>query len=181
MTATDRDSNAPLVIKMVVLTVAMFGFGFALVPLYDVFCDITGLNGKVSLTSQTEETYQIDENRQVVLEMITSLNENMPLSFKAETSKLRVVPGKFYTVKFRATNHTDRAIIGQAIPSVTPGLASSHVVKTECFCFEQQRFEPGESKAMPVRLTIDPALDPSTKMVTLSYTFFDITNKVARH
>lgn len=180
MTAA-KTQNAPLVVKMVVLTVAMFGFGFALVPLYDVFCDLTGLNGKVSLTGAEVQSFEVDENREVVLEMITSLNENMPLSFKAEQSRLRVVPGKYYTVNFTATNHTDRPMVGQAIPSVSPGLASSHVIKTECFCFKQQRFEPGESKTMPVRLTINPALNTNTKMVTLSYTFFDITHTVAAH
>lgn len=178
---TERRENRPLVIKMLLITVAMFGFGFALVPLYDVFCDLTGLNGKVELTSQSGKQFAIDEEREVVLELITSLNENMPLTFKAEQNRMRVVPGRYYTVNFVATNHTDRTLVGQAIPSVTPGLASSHVIKTECFCFEQQTFEPGEQKSMPVRLTIDPELDAKTNTVTLSYTFFDITNKVALH
>jgi len=175
-----QTNNTPLVLKMVLLTVAMFGFGFALVPLYDVFCDLTGLNGKVDLVSQEEQVYTIDENRQVGLELITSLNEDMPIIFRAEQSRLKVVPGKFYTVNFVATNRTDREMIGQAIPSVTPGLASAYVKKTECFCFEQQHFNPGERKVMPVRLTIDPALQEETKTVTLAYTFFDITHSADR-
>jgi cytochrome c oxidase assembly protein subunit 11 len=155
----------------------MFGFGFALVPFYNVFCEWTGLNGKVKTEAVPATAYVVDQSRELPLEFVTTLNGNMPLEFRAEKARIMVHPGQYYTVKFFAKNTTDHKLVGRAIPSIAPGLATQFLKKTECFCFSEQEFEPGIEREMPVRFVIDPSLPALVKDMTLSYTFFDITNK----
>ncbi|MBK8816290.1 MAG: cytochrome c oxidase assembly protein [Methylococcaceae bacterium] len=169
--------NAKLVRKLVIVVVLMFGFGFALVPLYDVLCDITGLNGKVGTTGVEEVAYPIDKNREVTVEFMTSLNENTSMIFRSELTKLKVHPGQYYKVNFYAENTTESDMVAQAIPSISPGLAAEFFKKTECFCFTEQIFKPREGKRMPVRFALDPELPADYKTITLAYTFFDKTNK----
>jgi cytochrome c oxidase assembly protein subunit 11 len=171
-------ANNRLLWKMLLVVVLMFGFGFALVPLYDVFCDVTGLNGKVKTEATTGEgVFQADLSREITLEFIASVNEATPLNFRAEKSKLKVHPGEYYTVKFYAENLADKKVIGQAIPSIAPGIAAPYLKKTECFCFTEQPFEARQTREMPVRFVIDPKLPADVIDMTLSYTFFDITDK----
>jgi cytochrome c oxidase assembly protein subunit 11 len=178
MSGVDIDrANRRLLWKMLMVVALMFGFGFALVPLYDVFCDLTGLNGKVSTEAADGNPYRADLGREVALEFITSVNGAMPLKFRAEKSKMKVHPGEYYTVNFYAENLSDKTLIGQAIPSVAPGLAAPSLKKTECFCFAEQRFEPHQERKMPVRFVVDPGLSSDIIDMTLSYTFFDITDK----
>lgn len=162
---------------MLFVVALMFGFGFALVPLYDVFCDLTGLNGKVSTEAAGADPYRADLSREVALEFVTSVNGTMPLKFRVEQSKMKVHPGEYYTVNFYAENLSDKPLIGQAIPSVAPGLAAPSLKKTQCFCFTEQTFEPHKERKMPVRFVIDPGLSSDVVDMTLSYTFFDITDK----
>ena len=164
---------------MTLVAAGMFGFGFALVPLYNVFCEITGLNGKVGTEAAAEHEYPVDESREITLEFVTAINQNMPLGFRAERSKLKIHPGKYYTVKFFGENLTDKRLVGRAIPSIAPGWATQYLKKTECFCFSEQTFEPHERREMPVRFVIDPALPRHAVEMTLSYTFFDITDRQA--
>lgn len=159
------------------VVIAMFGFGFALVPFYNVFCEWTGLNGKVKTEAVAETGYKVDESRELTIEFVTTLNQGMPLSFRAETAKLKIHPGQYYTVKFYGENLTDHKMIGRAIPSIAPGWATQYLKKTECFCFSEQEFEPHKMREMPVRFVIDPALPEHVRDITLSYTFFDITDK----
>ncbi len=176
MTADDvTKKNTRLVVRLLVVVLAMFGFGYALVPIYDVFCDITGLNGKTDESAVTEVAYKIDPAREMTIEFITALNESAPMQFSSETAKMKIVPGRYYTVKFFAENLTDKPMVARAIPSVSPGLAAEYLKKTECFCFSEQRFEPHEKKTMPVRFVIDPSLPERYKTITLAYTFFDNT------
>lgn len=178
MKTQDRDAaNRRLMVRYALIAVAMFGFGYALVPLYDVLCDLTGLNGKTAKQAAGEQIYQIDAEREVGMEFVTSVNEQTPLTFRAERSKLRIHPGQYYTVMFYAENTAPNTMVGQAVPSVAPGVAAEYLKKTECFCFSKQTFEPGKEKAMPVRFVVDPALPKSVKDMTLSYTFFDVTGK----
>jgi cytochrome c oxidase assembly protein subunit 11 len=167
--------NAKLVRLLVLVVVGMFGFGFALVPLYDVLCDITGLNGKVEATAVKEEVFSVDKSRDITVEFLTTLNESTPMEFRAETKQLKIHPGEYYTVKFFAKNKTDKDMVAQAIPSISPGLAAEYFKKTECFCFTEQAFKPGESKSMPVRFVVKPDLPTQFKTITLAYTFFDNT------
>lgn len=152
----------------------MFAFGFALVPMYDALCEITGFNGRssgMSLAADVRE--QADESRTVTVEFVTTVNGGAPWAFAAETQRLRVHPGKLYTVNFTAHNPRDEAVVAQAVPSVAPWNAAKYLKKTECFCFRQQPFAPGEEKLMPVRFMLEPGLPADVDTVTLSYTFFD--------
>ncbi|KAF3981486.1 MAG: cytochrome c oxidase assembly protein [Methylococcales symbiont of Hymedesmia sp. n. MRB-2018] len=167
--------HAKLVRKLFFVVIAMFGFGYALVPIYDVFCDITGLNGKTAQVAVVETKYEIDKTREITLEFVTSLNKSAPMLFFTETKKMKVHPGQYYTVNFYAENKTNKAMIARAIPSITPGPAAEYFKKTECFCFTEQTFEPKQGKTMPVRFVIDPDLPARYKTITLAYTFFDNT------
>ena len=160
---------------MVQSQLVMFGFGYAMVPLYDVFCDLTGINGKTSGVAAVESTYSIDKNRTITVEFLTSLNESAPILFKSELKKIDVHPGEYYTVNFYAENLTDKPMVARAIPSISPGVAAEYFIKTECFCFSEQTFKAKEGKTMPVRFVIDPKLPDRYKTITLAYTFFDNT------
>lgn len=160
--------------RMLFVVVGMFGFGFAMVPFYDVFCEITGLNGKTASGPAAEDkAYQVDSERTVTVEFIANLNQNMPWDFRSEVKKMEVHPGQAYTVNYYAENQAGQDMVGHAVPSVAPGQAARYFQKTECFCFTEQRFEAGEGRLMPVRFIVDPALSSDVEVVTLSYTFFD--------
>jgi cytochrome c oxidase assembly protein subunit 11 len=167
--------NAKLVRALFIVAVGMFGFGYALVPLYDVLCDITGLNGKFKGPAVKEVQYKIDDKREITVEFITALNELTPMVFRAETKSLKIHPGRYYTVNFYAENKTDKALVAQAIPSFSPGAVAEYFKKIECFCFTKQTFKARESKLMPMRFVVDPALPETYKTITLAYTFFDNT------
>lgn len=177
MSEENKQKNSKLVTKLVVVVLAMFGFGYALVPLYDVLCDITGLNGKIEGVAVQEQSYVVDKNREVTVEFMTSLNESAPMVFRAEMNKIKVHPGEYYTVNFYAENKTDKVMVAQAIPSISPGLAAQYFKKTECFCFTEQTFKPREGRTMPVRFVIDPKMPQEYKLITLAYTFFDNTER----
>ncbi|MGR9051651.1 MAG: cytochrome c oxidase assembly protein [Gammaproteobacteria bacterium] len=175
MTDNIDRKNSRLVRNLVLVVVGMFGFGYALVPIYDVFCDITGINGKTDSEAALETRYQVDESREITVEFITSLNESTPMLFRAETAKLKVHPGQYYTVNFFAKNLTDKKMLARAIPSISPGPAAEYFKKTECFCFSEQSFEAQEGRSMPVRFVVEPELPDRYKTITLAYTFFDNT------
>jgi cytochrome c oxidase assembly protein subunit 11 len=164
--------------QLSLVVVGMFAFGFALVPLYDALCNITGLNGKSDsiITAAENIDFSVDEDRLVTVQFLTTVNQGMPWEFGADKTQVKVNPGKLNTVYFRASNQTDRDMVGQAVPSVRPSDAASYLHKTECFCFTQQPFLAQESREMPMRFVIDPALPEHVKTITLSYTFFDATN-----
>ena len=165
-------SNARLVKRLLLAVTAMFGFGFAMVPLYNVFCDLTGLNGKVGGRVEAVEV-EADLNRTVMVEFVANVNQTMPWEFRPEVSRMEVHPGKVYRTSFYAQNRTERVMVGQAIPSVSPGVAAQHFKKTECFCFTEQQFAAGEGRDMPVMFMVDNELPDDVEVVTLSYTFFD--------
>jgi len=174
------DSNDPrqrtrrTVRKLLVATAVMFGFGYALVPLYDVFCTITGLNGKTGRMSAGETAaLRVDTERVVTVEFITSTNSGLPWEFRPVVDRVVVHPGELKEVEFIARNQWSRAVTGQAIPSVAPGAAARYFKKTECFCFRRQHLAAREEKRLPVRFVIDPALPTTIDTVTLSYTFFN--------
>jgi cytochrome c oxidase assembly protein subunit 11 len=177
MTGNTENKNAKLVRTLLFVVVGMFGFGYALVPLYDVLCEVTGLNGKVASSAVKEAGYQIDSKREITVEFMTSLNESAPMEFRAETKKIKIHPGAYYTVNFYAENKTDKAMAAQAIPSISPGPAAEYFEKTECFCFTEQNFKAREAKTMPVRFVVKPAIPEQYKTITLAYTFFDNTDK----
>jgi cytochrome c oxidase assembly protein subunit 11 len=175
MTESVNQKNSKLVRTMLIVVVLMFGFGYALVPLYDVLCDITGLNGKYKEQAAKEVAYKVDSQREVTVEFITALNEATPLVFYSEAQKLKIHPGAYYTVNFFAENKTDKAMEAQAIPSFSPGAVAEYFKKIECFCFTRQTFKPREKKIMPMRFVVNPTLPEQYKTITLAYTFFDNT------
>jgi cytochrome c oxidase assembly protein subunit 11 len=167
-----------LTTQLFVLVVAMFGFGFALVPLYDVFCQLLGINGKTG--GQVVEVIEApDLNREVVVEFVTTVNEGAPWEFRPQVSEMRVHPGKLYDTTFFARNLTDQPLVGQAVPSVAPGQAAKYFRKTECFCFDQQSFSANEGRDMTVVFILDPELPQHVDRITLSYTFFATKNLVS--
>ncbi|RMD70876.1 MAG: cytochrome c oxidase assembly protein [Gammaproteobacteria bacterium] len=164
-----------LVLGLFLAVAGMFGFGFALVPLYNALCDITGLNGKTGRVSEAQAAAQgVDETRLITVEFVTSVNSDLPWRFKALQKKVKVHPGEIREVRFYAENLSGHTITGQAIPSISPGNAARYFNKTECFCFTQQTLRGKEAKEMPVRFIIDRHLPKDIHTVTLSYTFFDI-------
>jgi len=168
-------------LHMALVAVAMFGFGYLLVPLYDVFCEITGLNGKTGRVTPAEvaASYEPDLNRTVTVQFVANNNSGMPWDFKPVASSMQVHPGQMYGTTFVASNQTGRDMVGQAVPSVAPTKASRYFNKTECFCFDQQPLAAGETKDMPVRFIVDPRLPKGVKTLTLAYTLFDVSQQTA--
>lgn len=167
-----RRSNGSLALRLVALALGMFGFGFLLVPLYDVLCDITGIGGRTSDAIAAAPT-TTDVSRRVTVEFVASVNEHAPWEFRPRTATLEVEPGKLYDVTFFARNLTSRRLTGQAIPSVAPGAGAKYLKKTECFCFRSQEFAPAEARDLAVRFYLDPALPKYVDRLTLSYTMFE--------
>lgn len=169
-------STGRLVGKLLLTVVAMFGFGFALVPLYDVFCEITGLNGKTGgQVSYEAASAEIDESRLVTVQFATRNNAGMPWRFEPLQRQIKVHPGELVQVDFIARNPTQHTMIAQAIPSVSPFEAADMMHKTECFCFNRQELGPGEEIEMPLLFYIDRAIPEEISKLTLSYTLFDVT------
>lgn len=168
-----QHSNRRLVIRLLLAVLGMFGFGYALVPLYDVFCDVAGINGKVRGATAEVAPPTAAVARDVHLDLVTTVGGDAPLTFRAEDDRLTVAVGRLHTVHFTARNLSGRRWTGQAVPSIAPGWAARYLKKIECFCFEQQVFEPNEVKVMPVRFYLDPELPERVKDMSLSYTFFE--------
>ena len=159
----------------------MFAFGFALVPLYGAVCELVGFNGRASsMLVASDLPERPDASRLVTVEFLTTVNGGKPWEFRAETQRLQVHPGKLYEVDFHARNPMNHAVVAQAVPSVAPWSAARHLKKTECFCFNRQPFAAGEEKRMPMRFMLDPELPATVDTVTLSYTFFDVSELAQR-
>lgn len=181
MDASQRShANRRVVTRLGVVVLAMFGFGFALVPLYDVFCEITGLNGKTGrIELELALGEKVDAERTVTVEFLATVNSGLPWEFRPVVKKVSVHPGAVTEVKYYARNLTDHAVTGQAVPSLAPGQAARYFNKTECFCFTQQTLGPREGRDMPLRFVVDPDLPAEVKTVSLSYTFYQAGNIAA--
>ncbi|CAA0081054.1 Cytochrome c oxidase assembly protein CtaG [BD1-7 clade bacterium] len=164
-----------LVLKLFGAVVGMFAFGFALVPLYDVFCDVTGLNGKTGTQAYQAVDVEVDTSRTVTVQFIATNNDQMNWAFKPEKTMLKVHPGEAITTSFYAKNPNAKDMIAQAIPSVSPGRAAEFFHKTECFCFNQQPLAAGMETDMPLQFIVDQDLPKDIRTITLSYTIFDVT------
>jgi cytochrome c oxidase assembly protein subunit 11 len=170
----DRSFNRSMLVKLVVMAAVMFGFGFALVPLYRAICEFSGINNLVQrdVTASDAKNTQVDMTRTISIEF--DANARGPLGFTPERSSLVVHPGEVTVIKYRVTNEQDRTVHAQAIPSFAPGLATEYFKKIECFCFKQQTLARHESREMPVVFVVDPKLPKDVKTITLSYTFFEL-------
>ena len=172
---TQDKKTKQLVGKLLIVVVAMFGFGYALVPLYNVYCKITGTNGRTAnISAEQAKTLTVNLAREVTVEFDANVNGDLPWSFNAKSNKTQVHPGKVTDALFVVENKSDHAIVGQAIPSVAPAQAALFFSKTECFCFTQQTLAPHERKEMLVRFVVDSGLPEKISTLTLSYTFFQV-------
>jgi len=171
-------SPAKTVRQLLLVVVGMFGFGFAMVPLYDIMCEVTGFNGKTSGPYQSAEQQVVNEARTVTVQFLANNNASMPWEFRPKVRKMVVHPGKMNEAEFYVRNVTGRTMTAQAVPSVTPFNAAEYMHKTECFCFEQQQLAQGEDLDMPLRFIIDQDIPEDVTTLTLSYTLYDITEQV---
>ena len=181
-TRASMGGHRQMVVKLLIATLAMFGFGYALVPIYRAVCDALGIN-VLSVSSSPTSTggsmpanTQVDTSRTITVEF--DANARGPWDFKPEQSSIDVHPGQLATVVYEFRNRQNRPMAAQAIPSFAPGVAGSHFTKLECFCFEQQMLKPGESKRWPVVFYVDAKLPRDVKTITLSYTFFEVGGTV---
>ncbi|MEK8024741.1 MAG: hypothetical protein RLY78_4151 [Pseudomonadota bacterium] len=179
--------NRRLLGKLVVIVVAMFGFGYALVPMYRSICEALGINvlslserltGVQSAALPRERSTQIDYSRRVTIEF--DANARGPWDFKPAQATLQVHPGEMATVMYTFRNRQDRTMAAQAIPSYAPRQATAHFNKLECFCFNEYTLKPGEERQWPVVFYVDPKLPKDVTTITLSYTFFEVPGKVAQ-
>jgi len=166
--------NGRMLGKLIIIAIMMFGFGYALVPLYKKICEITGINvlsSKDGLVEGIGNT-QVDKSRLITVEF--DANSHGPWRFRPTTASVTVHPGEMTQVVYEVVNVQSRAVNAQAIPSYAPQQAAGYFKKVECFCFKQQTLQPNEAKQMPVMFFIDPKLPRDVKTITLSYTFFEI-------
>jgi cytochrome c oxidase assembly protein subunit 11 len=171
-------ANQQTLAKLLVVAVAMFGFGYALVPFYRAICDALGLNSVVR--ADTVANTQVDAGRLLTVEFDANLRSNLPWTFAPLEARVRVHPGALTVVEYEVHNRSDRPVTGQAIPSFGPQLAGRYFKKLDCFCFTQQTLAPGEVRRMPVAFVIEPGLPEDVNTVTLSYTFFEVEGKAPR-
>lgn len=162
-----------LTTRLLIVVVLMFGFGFALVPIYDVMCKAFGINGKTA--GQYLGTQTTDSGREVRVQFLATNAVDMVWEFRAKADQLQVHPGAINQMLFVASNPSDHEMTAQAIPSISPSEAAAYFHKTECFCFTQQVLKPGERIEMPVRFIVDRDLPKDVKHLTLAYTLFDVT------
>ena len=166
-----------LVIKLLAIVACAFAFGFALVPLYDVLCKATGFNGKAvglgGIASEAPPTSRIDAARIVTVEFTGTVMPGLPWEMRPLTTTLDLHPGELHQAKFLVRNTSDQTIVGQAVPSVSPGQAAQHFEKLDCFCFRQQTLAPGESREMPLTFIVKPEIAADIRTITLSYAFFN--------
>lgn len=171
--------NRNTLAKLVVVAIGMFGFGYALVPVYREVCEVLGINvltQKDGLVAHPENT-QVDTSRTITVEL--DGNAQGPWRFRPTQRSVQVHPGALTTVVYEVVNTQARPVKAQAIPSYAPQSAMPHFKKVECFCFREQLLQPNEARQMPVVFFIDPALPREVKNITLSYTFFEIAGAVA--
>jgi cytochrome c oxidase assembly protein subunit 11 len=171
-------ANQQTLVKLLVVAVAMFGFGYALAPFYRAICDALGLNSVVK--ADTVANTQVDTGRVLTVEFDANLRSNLPWTFAPLEKSVRVHPGALTQVMFEVRNHSDRPVTGQAIPSFGPQRAGRYFKKLDCFCFTQQTLAPGEVKRMPVTFVVERELPQDVNTVTLSYTFFEVEGKAPK-
>lgn len=162
------------------MTAGSFAFGWALVPLYDVFCRAVGVGNVEAKAGRSTATENVDPDREITVEFVSDPASVGSFEFRPKVASMRVHPGKLYDTTFYARNLTQAASVAQAVPSISPSVGAKYFHKTECFCFSPQRFAVGEGRDMPVRFIVDPSLPPNVDKLTLAYTFYDTTQSAAR-
>lgn len=170
--------NKKLTLKLGAFALGSFAFGFALVPLYDVLCDLTGFGNQKALAEQRLSVENPDDTRTITVDFVADLPSVGNWEFRPVVSSMKINPGRLYKTEFMAHNLTGRATTAQAVPNIAPGQAAGYFRKTECFCFTPQHFTVNEQRPMVVRFVVDPAIPRSVDRITLSYTFYDESTRV---
>lgn len=180
----ETKSNRKIILIAGTVAVIMFGFCFAMVPLYSVICQATGIstavpdykfNGGVAAAGSKPQKEEVDLSREVTVQFVATNHNGMPWDFYPRAKSVVVHPGENAKVAFYAKNTTDKIMTVQAIPSMTPGETAGHFHKIECFCFKQQTLKGREAKDMPLIFNVDKDLPKNIRVITLSYTLFDVT------
>ena len=173
-----RDSNRKLMLKLLGFAFGSFAFGFALVPFYDVLCDLTGFGNQKALAEARVAVEQPDDSRTITVDFIADLPSVGNWEFRPTVASMQIHPGRLYKTEFFAHNLTGHETTAQAVPNIAPGKAAGYFRKTECFCFTPQHFAVNEQRPMVVRFVVDPAIPRSVDRITLSYTFYDEFTRV---
>jgi cytochrome c oxidase assembly protein subunit 11 len=175
-----RSANRKLVLGLLLMTAGSFAFGWALVPLYDVFCRAVGIGNAEAKAGPTVAREQVDLNREITVEFVASPASVGSFEFRPRVASMRIHPGKLYGTEFFARNLTSGVSVAQAVPSISPNGTARYFHKTECFCFTPQKFSVGEGRDMPVRFIVDPELPANVDKITLAYTFYDTTQNASQ-
>jgi cytochrome c oxidase assembly protein subunit 11 len=175
-----RRANLNMTWKLLAIAAGSFGFGFALVPLYNVLCAVTGYGDQAKLLQKVTAIEHPDPSRTVTVQFLADVASAGGWEFRPEARSIQVHPGQLYTAQFYAHNLTGRDTVAQAVPNIAPSEVAAYFHKTECFCFAPQHFALNEGRDMPVRFIIDPALPRHIDIITLAYTFYDESSRVTR-
>lgn len=178
--AAKTAAHRRLALKLGLIALGAFAFGFALIPLYDVFCEVTGAGNRNELVTAAALPSQVDESRTITVDFVANVPSVGSWGFKPEVRSMQVHPGRLYATNFLAENRTGLESWAQAVPDVAPSAAAAWFRKTECFCFTPQHFAVGEARPMPVRFFVDPALPRHVERITLAYTFYSQAPVTAR-
>ena len=171
---TLSSANRRLGLRLAVVVVAMFGFGFAILPiLYEAVCELTGLGGKPAVAQESTLDASVDSERLVTVQFLGTVNSALPWEVRPSVARMEIHPGRIYETTYFAQNLSSGNTVGTATPTITPGKAALYFTKTECFCFSQQAFEGGEGREMAVRFMVGSDLPPEVRTIVLSYTFFN--------
>jgi cytochrome c oxidase assembly protein subunit 11 len=171
-----RHENRRMLMRLSIVALVMFGFGFALVPFYEQICAALGVNSLVPIESSAARNTQIDRARTVSIEFDAN-SHDLPWRFKPLVRHLQVHPGELATIEYEVVNERSYAVTGQAVPSYGPARAGEYFKKVACFCFDQQTLAAGEVRRMPVVFVVDPKLPKDVNTITLSYTFFEVAGR----
>jgi cytochrome c oxidase assembly protein subunit 11 len=175
-----KRANRNMTWKLLAIAAGSFGFGFALVPLYNVLCSVTGYGDQAKLLQKVTAIEHPDVNRTVTVEFLTDVASAGEWDFRPVQRRIQVHPGALYTAQFYAHNLTGRDSVAQAVPNISPSEVAAYFHKTECFCFAPQHFNLNEGRNLPVRFIIDPAIPSHIDLITLAYTFFDESSRATQ-
>jgi cytochrome c oxidase assembly protein subunit 11 len=179
MNAGER-ANRSLTFKLLGIALGSFAFGFALVPLYNVLCSVTGVGDNSQLLRKVKAIEHLDASRTITIEFLGDSASAGEWDFHPVHRTIEIHPGKLYSAEFFAHNLTGRDTVAQAVPSIAPSKMTAFFHKTECFCFSPQHFSVNEQRIMPVRFIVDPAIPSYVDRITLAYTFFDESSRVGK-
>lgn len=173
-------NHRQLLWRLALVVPLMFAFAvWVLPPLYDAFCQLTGLNGRIVERVAADKARPLDLGRTVEMQFLADVDRALPWQFAAKEPVLELHPGQIVTTHFLVRNLSDKVVVGRAVPSISPELATRYIKKSECFCFREQRLQPGEVREMPLVFYVDPELPRHVGTVTLAYRFYNITDKAS--